>query len=337
MAVDGDETLLPTPPPPRPAARRAAVEAALRKFDGSEEALPESSAPRRPTRSWWTNLGRRPAGALVTAALIAVIGVPAAMIALRDQNIAPRTQEPAPPQSEQNSVADKVTGTNAMQAETAAPVEAVEPPEPSQPSVPEPLSLAPSAKPTIQADAMNGLDAAPMAAPVAAAPPPPPPPPPAPPAAAPQVAGEAETQDIVLTGSRVAQPSLRKKNENRERAASAASPLAVIDANGEFLSRLQRAVTASDKRAILSLVGLPLRVNFDSGPKTYNDRRSVERDFDLIFTPHVRQAILDQRANQLFTNYQGAMIGAGEIWFDEGCANSSCSRRGPVRIRAINP
>ena len=74
-----------------------------------------------------------------------------------------------------------------------------------------------------------------------------------------------------------------------------------------------------------------------AGPKTYNDRRSVERDFDLIFTPHVRQAILDQRANQLFTNYQGAMIGAGEVWFDESCANSSCSRRGPVRIRAVNP
>lgn len=336
MAV-GDEPQLPTPPPPRPAARQAAVEAALRKFDGSEEILPESSAPRRPTQSWWTNLGRRPAGALVTAALIAVIGVPAALIALRDQNIAPRTQEQAPPQSEQNAVADSVTGTNAMQAEPAGPAAAVGPPEPSRRSVPEPLSLAPSAKQRIQADELKGSDAAPMAAPVAAAPPPPPPPPPAPPAAAPQIAGEAETQDIVLTGSRVAQPSLRKRNENRERAASAASPLAVIDANGEFLSRLQSAAGANDKRAILQLVGLPLRVNFDAGPKTYHDRRSVERDFDLIFTPHVRQAILDQRADQLFTNYQGAMIGAGEIWFDESCANSSCSRRGPVRIRAVNP
>jgi hypothetical protein len=272
----------------------------------------------------------------VTAALVAVVGIPAAMVALRDQTIDPRAQEPAPAQPEQVAVVDSVSSTGAVQAEPAVPDEAVEPVEPSQRSVPKSLSLAPSAKQTIQADELKTFDAAPMAAPVASTPPAPPPPPPPPPPA-PQVAEEAGAQEIVLTGSRVAQPNLRKGRENRERAASAASPLAVVDANGEFLSRLQSAVRAKDKGAIVRLVGLPLRVNFDGGPKTYNDRRSVERDFDLIFTPRVRKAILDQRAEQLFTNYQGAMVGVGEVWFDESCSNSSCSRKGPVRIKAVNP
>ena len=334
MAVDGDGSMLPKPPPPRPAARQAAVEAALRKFDGSEELSTGSKERKRPLRGW-TVMGRRPAGALVAAALIAVIGIPAAMIAIRDQTIAPRADEPAAAQPEQNTVAETNPPPAAMQPEPAGQPIAAEPPNLSKPSASEPMPLAPVAN-TSPSDALEAFDQAPapMAAP-AAAPPPPPAPPPAPPA--PQVAEEAESNEIVLTGSRVARSDVQKQREKRERAASSASPLAIIDANGEFLSRLQSAVRANDRRAVARLVGLPLRVNFDAGPKTYSDRKSVERDYDRIFTPRVRQAILNQKADDLFTNYKGAMVGAGEVWFDASCANTSCSRRGPVRIRTVNP
>ena len=335
MAVDGDESLLPKPPPPRPAARRAAVEAALRKFDGSDEPSIGSKERKRPLRGWKI-MGRRPAGALVTAALIAVIGIPAAMIALRDQAIAPRADEPAVAQPEQNAAAETNSPPAAMQPPPAEQPVAAEPLNPSNPSASEPMPLAPVAKSTSPSEALEAFDQAPapMAAP-AAAPPPPPAPPPAPPA--PQVAEESEANEIVLTGSRVARSDVWKQREKRERAASSASPLAIIDANGEFLSGLQSAVRANDRRAVARLVGLPLRVNFDAGPKTYSDRKSVERDYDRIFTPRVRQAILNQKADDLFMNYKGAMVGAGEVWFDASCANTSCSRRGRVRIRTVNP
>ena len=333
MAVDGNENLLPTPPPPRPAARQAAVEAALRKFDGSEE-VSDSKVRKRPSPGWWSGMNRRPAGALVTAALIAMIGIPTAMIALRDQTIAPRPQEQIPVQPEQNAVADSLPPPAPVQAEPADQPIAAEPTAPSRPASSTPLSLSPVAKNASPADELKDFDqaSAPMAAPAAPPPPPPPPPPPAP-----QVAEEASSQEIVLTGSRVAQPNAQKQRANRERSDSAASPLSVIDANAEFLSRLQSAVRANRKRAILGLVGLPLRVNFDNGAKTYQDRKSIERDFDQIFTPRVRQAILSQRADGLFANYQGAMIGDGEVWFDSSCANSECLRKGPIRIRAVNP
>ena len=128
-------------------------------------------------------------------------------------------------------------------------------------------------------------------------------------------------QNIVLTGARIAQP-----------------PTPAIDpAYRVFLSRLQRAVRSNDRRAVIALIGFPLRVNMEGGAKIYPDARSVERDFGRIFTPRVRRAILGQRASRLFARDQGAMIGSGEVWFDTSCPNAACSPAGPVAIKAVNP
>ena len=145
---------------------------------------------------------------------------------------------------------------------------------------------------------------------------------------------------MVVTGSRIPRPDLQKPSNvsvMAERSAEPADPARPTDGYGHFLSRLQAAVRGGSKGAVVRLVDLPLRVNFAGGAQTYRDRRSVERDFDRIFTPRVKEAILDQRADGLFTNYQGAMIGDGEVWFDQTCPHSSCSPAGPVRIRSINP
>ena len=140
---------------------------------------------------------------------------------------------------------------------------------------------------------------------------------------------------MVVTGSRAARPNLAKPSN----IAVMAEPGKAADTvtSERFLSRLQAAVRADDRSAIAGLIAYPLRVNFDNGPKTYRDRHSIERDFQRIFTPRVKQAILNQEADKLFTSYQGSMIGDGEVWFDQTCSNASCSNRGPLRIKTINP
>ena len=57
-----------------------------------------------------------------------------------------------------------------------------------------------------------------------------------------------------------------------------------------FLSRLQAATRRDDRRAVSRLIRYPLRVNTAGGVRSYPDARSVEQDFDLIFTPKVRRA-----------------------------------------------
>jgi hypothetical protein len=135
--------------------------------------------------------------------------------------------------------------------------------------------------------------------------------------------------NLVVTGTRM--PSARLQAPN---------PATVISpdrAYGAFLSRLKSAARSGNRRAMIGLISFPLRVNAASGPRTYRDAKSVERDFDSIFTPKVKQAIAQQRPDKLFVRDQGAMVGSGELWFDHICSNSSCSPPGPVRIRAVNP
>ena len=159
-----------------------------------------------------------------------------------------------------------------------------------------------------------------------APPPPPPPPPPAPPAARAQ---ESLTQDLVVTGSRIAEPALE--------APSAAKVMSADQPYATFLSRLRTAVRGNDRNALIALVSFPLRVNFVEGARTYRDSSSLRRDFDRVFTPKVKRAVLAQRPDRLFVRDLGAMVGDGELWFRETCPNAACSPPGPVRIVAVNP
>jgi hypothetical protein len=147
---------------------------------------------------------------------------------------------------------------------------------------------------------------------------------------------------MVVTGSRIrrAAPSDQSKSGRFGAFAAPRAEDEAVEVSADdraFLSRLQTAVRSGDRRSILRLIAFPLRVNGLSGVRFYRDEKSVERDFDQIFTPKVTRAILDQRPDRLFTRDQGVMIGDGEVWFSASCTDTECSTTGPVRITSINP
>jgi hypothetical protein len=314
---------LPEPPPPRPARREAAIEAALRRFDGVEDAAPSArKGPRRP----WVSTYRPQLALALSAMLLVVIGVPAALIGIRNESAPPVQQPPRPAAREvaQAPAANRAPET----AESPAP--APRPPLALRKDQGADRGPAPNVQPV--AAAAPPAPTAPIAAaapPPAPRPPPPPPPPaPAPPSAA--TAGERSmTQELVVTGSRIAQPALEAPNSAKVMRAE--QPYAA------FLSRLKAAVRGSDRGALIALVAFPLRVNFPEGARIYRDAPSLGRDFDRVFTPKVKRAVLEQRPEHLSVRGQGAMVGEGELWLRETCPNSSCSPAGPVRIVAVNP
>ena len=326
MAVESDDPIaLPKAPPPRPAARKAAIEAALRKFDGTEDAPPEP-ARRPPLWAGWAGMDRRAAGALVTAALIAVVSIPVVLSTVRD-TVPPRATPSPPSASGQAEVSAKADTPPQPQADTPLSAEASEGPVASQaseqPKRDQPAEaevVAPSVAKSVQTGniaaerGMSQADSLPMAA--AAPPPPPPPPPPAP---APEREEEALSADnIVVTGSRVSRRNLESS-----------SPVAVIGSEDEFLSQLQTAIRANDRASVIALVSLPLRVRADGQTLTYRSARDVETDFDRIFTNRVKQSVLNQRPDTLRS--RGKMRGTSRVWFGQTSPN------GPVRIREVTP
>ena len=325
MPPEPESVSLPEPPSPRPAARDAAVGAALRRYDGLDEAA-DTAPPAVP----WT---RRPQFQLAMAAsLVLVVGLPAALIGLRDQGSAPaKVSAPAAPAPRQAG-----TNPNDTAADAAKPVAGTSEQGPRPPLVASPRQVPAAPPPAV---ALNDAPAPAAERDEDYAAPPPPPPPPAPAPEMAQKSAEASAGELVVTGTRIPRPSL-----------TSPSPVTVVSSERDqissvakrdrgyaaFLERLQAAVGDKDRGAVIRLIRFPLRVNSGGRSQIYPDARSVRRDFDTIFTPRVRQTILAQRADRLFIRDVGAMIGDGEVWFDHVCSDSSCSRPGPVRITAIN-
>lgn len=176
MAGDRDlSSLLPDAPPPRPVRRTAAIETALRRFDGIPDAPVAAAAPIGPARPGWRQRFAGPqAGALAAILLVALVGLPVWMFD-RDRIVPPAA---VPERSEPSAIAS-ARALEARERSVAAAVPKVAA-SPSAPASADVAAAAPSPAAPIVASAP-----APMPAPAAA-------PPPAP----------APEQEMVVTGQR---------------------------------------------------------------------------------------------------------------------------------------
>ena len=331
MGQDSDDLVsLPAPPPPNPAARRSAIDTALRKFDGIEDAAPVHPSP------WqWAATHRRATGGLVTAALIALVSVPAIQVALRDQPKEAASEEAV---FDRSPSAEPAAPDAATLSEPPAAAEREESPAPAEP---EPHAQTPAenrtslianrSAQTARIAPPAGIDFAPPAAPLAAAPPLPPPPPPPPPAAAQreakphaeaEAADMADSQNIVVTGSRVRRQNLES-----------AVPVTVItDPYAEFLGRLQSAFRVNNRRAVIGLIGFPLAVHYRGETRTYRSASDVERDYDRIFTSGVRASVLNRSPGAAEEQKE-----AGPVVMGPTCSRDPCKPDSPIRIREVRP
>jgi hypothetical protein len=101
-----------------------------------------------------------------------------------------------------------------------------------------------------------------------------------------------------------------------------------------FLASLQDAIRAENPSQIAALVNFPLRVGYSSRQsprpaRVVNIANAEEfiRRYSELFTPEVRAAVLAQPSETLFRNWQGAMVGNGELWYAGVCRDTQCSDR----------
>jgi len=93
-----------------------------------------------------------------------------------------------------------------------------------------------------------------------------------------------------------------------------------------FLRALQAAVRSDDPAAVSRLVTYPLRVNRPTAKTRVASASEFVRNYSIIFTSEIRSAVLAQEYDKLFRNWQGFMVGTGEVWFAGSCPDQNCSR-----------
>jgi hypothetical protein len=101
-----------------------------------------------------------------------------------------------------------------------------------------------------------------------------------------------------------------------------------------ILTTLQQAVAKHDAAAVAALVHYPIKVNPGKKPFTIKNEKTFIKDYDLIITHDIQDAILKQKYENLFVNSQGAMIGDGEVWITGFCRDKSC-KQSDIKIGTI--
>ncbi|MDF2684620.1 MAG: hypothetical protein K0R47_5810 [Brevibacillus sp.] len=81
-----------------------------------------------------------------------------------------------------------------------------------------------------------------------------------------------------------------------------------------FYGKLQKWVSKGNKEAIARYVQYPLRVNKDGQSRFVANEKQFVTEYDQIMTEKVRHALQQQDVKQTFVNYQGVMVGSGELW-----------------------
>ena len=81
---------------------------------------------------------------------------------------------------------------------------------------------------------------------------------------------------------------------------------------------LQAAVAADDAEAVSRLVAYPLTVNGRSH-RRIRDRRAFLAAYQDLFDAKLRSIVRRQRFEDLFVNWQGVMLGDGELWIGGIC------------------
>ncbi len=103
-----------------------------------------------------------------------------------------------------------------------------------------------------------------------------------------------------------------------------------------FFGQIKKAVLEDDVAWLSEAVSYPITLKTDKGALKLANKKDIEAKAALIFTEHFKTAVKNQSTNALFKNWQGVMIGRGEIWFSEVIEKTKSGEATVYRIIAIN-
>jgi len=97
-----------------------------------------------------------------------------------------------------------------------------------------------------------------------------------------------------------------------------------------FFDNLKKAVAAGDKAAVAAMIEYPFQARIGGKSLKIRDAAHFIADYDQVITAKVKHALQGQAYETLFANWQGVMVGEGELWF------SGVGDADVIKVTAIN-
>lgn len=92
-----------------------------------------------------------------------------------------------------------------------------------------------------------------------------------------------------------------------------------------MVQTVRKAILAGNPRAATKYFSFPLRFNFDHQHLTLRNNAELEANWSRVFSPALIAKIREDIPHEMFVHEGEAMLGSGDLWFDE---------RGVVAINA---
>src|SRR3989339_644910 len=104
-----------------------------------------------------------------------------------------------------------------------------------------------------------------------------------------------------------------------------------------FFLAIQNAVKNDNYSKLSKLISYPIKLlnNHGHSVKILDEKDFVENFGSKFVDSKWKNIIVQQRVDNLFSNWRGVMIGSGEIWFSGLCSNKECSKY-EIKIIGIN-
>jgi hypothetical protein len=84
-----------------------------------------------------------------------------------------------------------------------------------------------------------------------------------------------------------------------------------------FFEQVRKAILADDFEWFSQAISYPIELHLNRKELHVKTKKELKKHTSVIFNKHLKKVIRAQSADSLFKNWQGIMVGQGDLWFSE--------------------
>jgi len=113
---------------------------------------------------------------------------------------------------------------------------------------------------------------------------------------------------------------------------------ALTSSDQAFFERMRKAVLDDDTERVANALAYPFDARLEKGKIKLKTAKDFKKHAKIILNERLKSILRKQSIKTLFKNWQGIMVGDGEIWFSEVEENTNKASKDSwvYRITAIN-